>query len=183
MFANMIQLTTTLAVTLAIATVNHVRAQGSTKDLDEKNGFRDAKFGAHFSSFRNMVYSDYPNKKDESYWFSRTTDTLALGDIPLSYITYLFYKSRLIRVGSESEGHFKEIYDTLTEAYGKYTKTDSSRYEGYLYHRYYWQGNKVELQVTKGPKAIGIRIASLVQEAEIDKADALAKKKKRLGAL
>ena len=157
-------------------------AQGSLVDLDAKNGFRDAVFGSLFSSFKGMSSVDPPNEKSDWRHFERKSDTKMLGDIPLDYITYLFYKGYLYQVGMQTKGHFNEIFDTITQAYGKHTETHTLPDEkDYIW--YYWKGAKAKVIITKGPEYINLVFQTSTPDTDFDKADAEVRMQKRLKGL
>ena len=95
---------------------SHSVAQGSLAALDAKNGFKDAKLGTALTQFKGIV----PYKGDKLGSMVRPSDAKRIGDIPLKYIKYNFYKGKLASILVMVDIDYKdEILATLTNAYGR----------------------------------------------------------------
>ena len=159
-------------------------AQGSLVDLDAKNGFRNVEFGALRSSFQDLVSTDAdPNEKSDWKNYERRSDDKTLGDIPLDYISYKFYKNYLIQVSLQSKGHFDELFETITQAYGKHNETLKSTYNNFEYTDYYWKGAKVTIRLLKGPDYMSLDFRTNTDTDYFDRIDNQIKMQKRLKGL
>ena len=113
--------------------------------LDAKNGFKDAKFGMPLSHFKGMklIYSS-PSSGSKGY--IRISDKKAIGDIPLTGITYYFFNNKLRSVHVRANIKFQpEILQTLEASYGPGNLTAHSA--GSFYG--YWETKNVILQFSE----------------------------------
>ena len=114
--------------------------------LDNKNGFRDAKFGMPISAFKGMKRDKSTDGITELKFYTRATDIKKLGDIPLNSITYTFNKvDRLMSILiTADEQYGEDILETLNSAYGKgwHCTWCTAKGEWYM-----WNGNSVRLNV------------------------------------
>ena len=110
----------------------------SEKQLDEKNGFRELKFGTHIDSISNLkLIEDGVNNK----YYEKTDEKLKIGEYDLKRITYGFYKGRLSFILIEANGYTnsKGILDIFTSQYGEGYKSNK-----YI-EKYYWFGKTITL--------------------------------------
>lgn len=111
--------------------------------LDEKNGFRDAKFGRDLKEFQNMVFI---GGKGNIKNYMRTTDNLTIDNEKIDKIEYGFFKNKLYQVfiTSTNTTAGMSIRMTLERAYGKPTKENKPlKYEAEATSL--WEGKKVKL--------------------------------------
>lgn len=159
-------------------------AQGSLIDLDTKNGFRNVKFGVLRSSLQDMVSTDAdPNEKSDYKNYERRSDDKTLGDIPLDYISYKFYKNYLIQISLQSKGHFKELFETITQAYGEHSEIKKNIYNNFEYINYYWKGSNVTIRLLKGPEYMNLEFSTNTDTDYFDKIDNQIKMQERLNGL
>ena len=83
--------------------------------LEKKNGFRDARFGASVKTFKNLVLTE---KEGNTKYYRRKTDVLEMKGIPFADITYGFYKDRLSHIfitinGVENSRKFASLLESL----------------------------------------------------------------------
>lgn len=101
---------------VAVATGN-LRA-GTVADLDRDNGLPDAKLGAPLASFGGLTKTE-----DTGRWlsFKRPADKLRYNNIPVTGITYNFFKDRLysINLDLSGKGNVKSLIKLLEREYGK----------------------------------------------------------------
>jgi hypothetical protein len=135
------------------------------KALDDKNGFREAKFGMSPSSFKKLEQlKGYPlvgfdDKSDintrkliplPGQYYDKDVD-LHIGDFSLDYVKYGFYKNKLLTIKimvSEGLTNQNGILEILETAYGKgvLKKEDGlSSYSNKSYSYYIWEGEKVKM--------------------------------------
>ena len=90
------------AVIIFLATSSAVA--GSITDLDEKFGFRDAKFGMHTHQIPSLkcdaeTYEGWDEQRLEGYQrCQRSSERLNIGSTKLSGITYYFLNDRLVKI-------------------------------------------------------------------------------------
>ena len=123
----------TLLLSLAgLLISSHSIAQGSLAALDAKNGFKDAKLGTARTQFKGLV----PYKGDKLGSMVRPSDVKRIGDIPLKYIKYNFYKGKLASILVIADISYKDaIISTLKVGYGPGVESVG------CYRA--WKGNKV----------------------------------------
>ena len=85
------------------------------KALDEKYGFREAKFEMSLNSFKNLVEIE-PN----SNYYESPTENLKIGEYDLYSINYLFYKGQLSSINIVIKGSTNRdgVLKILQIAYG-----------------------------------------------------------------
>lgn len=108
------------------------------KALDEKNGFRDMKFGSDISTFQNM--KEVERSSDElSIYYIKTDDKLKIGTGEVQKITYGFYKGKLYVVLIKINGltNSRDVLLVMQELYGNGYKSNE-----YI-EEYFWLGKKV----------------------------------------
>ena len=147
------------------------------KALDDKNGFREAKFGMAPSSFKNLeIVKATPivglsgEKKDINYhklypvkgeYYDKEVD-LHIGKFPLDYVEYHFYKDKLVTIEIKvSEGLTNQngVLEVLETAYGKGV-FDKNEEKWHPITYCTWDGEKVKMVYTLGNdiEIVGIRI-------------------------
>lgn len=115
-----------------------VASGNSTVDLDRKNGFRDAVFGAAPATL-GVLEPAFQIGADTA--FTRPTDSKQVGEATLDMIVYLFNNNRLWAVHLTTKGrqNARGILRALQSAYGPGDKPND-----YLENRV-WRGSKVTL--------------------------------------
>ena len=119
----------TLLLSLAsLLTSTYSVAQGSLAALEKKHGFRDAKVGMPFASFDITPIKHYGEFHPGDYHiYYRLRDSKMLGDIPLAWIKYHFYKGYLKQISILASYADKDaIIETLQTLYGPGEKTLNS---------------------------------------------------------
>ncbi len=108
------------------------------KALDEKYGFRGAKFEMPFSSFKGLIKLGEVSKEYIPY--KATNEDLRLGDYTLDEVDYTFYKGKLaaIMINTKGSSNGSGLLKILQTAYGKGVY-------GNKYIDYVWQGEKVRM--------------------------------------
>lgn len=143
------------------------------KALDEKYGFREAKFEMPLDSFKNFV------DLAEGFYKS-TNEDLKLGEYTLDKVTYRFYKGQLSGIIIETKGYTNSVgfLKILQEAYGKGYK--SNRY----IEEYNWFGQKVDMSYDQNSitdnATIIIYCNKLVEQEKKDKKKATSEAAKKL---
>jgi len=156
------------------------------KALDDKNGFREAKFGVSPSSFKNLeqvkttpiIGLDPEKSKNvdrtklypvKGEYYDKDVD-LHIGNFPLDYVVYHFYKDKLVSIGIKvSQGLTNQdgVLDVLETAYGKgvFEKNDD-KWHPITYS--IWEGEKVKMVYTLGNdlEVVGIMISISSKELE-----------------
>ena len=134
------------------------------KALDDKNGFREAKFGVSPSSFKNLeqvkttpiIGLDPEKSKNvdrtklypvKGEYYDKDVD-LHIGDFPLDYVEYYFYKNILVSIEIKVSNGFTNqngVLNVLETAYGKgvLQKYNLGRD---LY--YIWEGEEIAMSYT-----------------------------------
>ncbi|MEI6050819.1 MAG: hypothetical protein WCS03_18160 [Bacteroidota bacterium] len=104
------------------------------KALDEKYGFREAKFEMPFDSFKNLV----KNEKDFKDFYKSTNEDLNLGEYVLDRVYYGFYKGQLATIIIKTKGYTNSrgVLSIFQQAYGKGYKINQIE-------EYIWSGKKV----------------------------------------
>ena len=104
------------------------------KALDDKYGFREAKFEMSKDSFKNLV-------EIEKNIYKSTIENLKLGDYDLDLIAYSFYKGQLSDILIKTKGYINSrgVLKILQTAYGNGYQSNE-----YI-ERYVWFGDKVTM--------------------------------------
>jgi hypothetical protein len=104
------------------------------KALDEKYGFREAKFEMSIDSIKNLTKI---GEKGDNY--KSTNENLKIGDYDLNEITYSFYNGQLCMIKIDIKGYRNSsgFLKILQSAYGEGDK--NNRY----IEEYWWLGEKV----------------------------------------
>lgn len=107
------------------------------KALDDKNGFRDYKFGDSLSKFTNLNLVD-ASKDSTTRFYTKTDDKLKIGENDV-VIAYVFFKGQLSTVVIKTKGYSNSrgVLKTLEELYGKGDQSNQ-----YI-EKYYWFGGVV----------------------------------------
>lgn len=105
-----------LAIALLLFAASSAVAGGLT-DLDAKNGFRDAQFGAKFETFQGMELLE---ESGDLKFYRRSADELKIGAAVLESISYGFYKGELMSVVLKTDGlvNSQALLEALQSAYG-----------------------------------------------------------------
>lgn len=139
------------------------------KALDDKNGFREAKFGMSPSSFRKLEQlKQLPlyglGVKEENIdrtkmylvpgeYYDKDVD-LHIGNFSLEYVKYYFYKNRLVTIKirvSKGLTNQNGVLEVLKSAYGMGVLKKAyyiSGHEDTSYSYYIWEGEKVKMSYT-----------------------------------
>ena len=135
------------------------------KALDDKNGFREAKFGMSPSSFKKLEsvknvplkgideagYKSVPSNhvshvSYEIEFYDKDVD-LHIGNYSLDKVGYWFYKNKLVTIEiylGESRKDLYGILEILETADGKAVL----KIDNFGEYHYVWQGEKVEMEYT-----------------------------------
>ena len=101
----------------------------------------------------------------------------------MDYISYKFYKNYLIQISLQSKGHFEEIFETITQAYGEYSEIKKSTYNNFEYIDYYWEGAKATIRLLRGPEYMSLEFRTNTDTDYFDRIDNQIKIQKRLKGL
>ncbi len=109
------------------------------KALDDKDGFRDYKFGDTITKFTNLKLTE-KSKDGKTAYYNKTDDKLKIGESDVT-IDYVFYEGHFYEVFMETKGlsNSKGVLKVLNELYGNGYQ-DNQYIEKYL-----WFGSKVTL--------------------------------------
>lgn len=113
--------------------LSHLASFGQNlKALDDKYGFREAKFEMPIDSFKNFV------EVGKDIYIS-TTEVLRIGELDLAEINYIFYKGQLSTIGIKTKGYSNSVgfLKILQAAYGP-GEQDNKYIE-----EYWWKGQNV----------------------------------------
>lgn len=132
-----------LACQLALAAA---AAAGGLEDLDARNGFRDARFGAPFESFRGLALLSDGGARGSTLYV-RPADELRFGEASLDGVTYGFYAGRLYYVTLFTSGarNGRAALAELERAYGPGQRSSGDADE------YVWRGARVLLHYRLDP--------------------------------
>jgi hypothetical protein len=91
---------------------------GTIRNLDEKNGFRDASFDTPLSEFEDMKFVEL---REGMACYRRENENLSVGDAALLYIHYCFVEGRLASVVLRGAGAATAgaLAKRLRTAYGR----------------------------------------------------------------
>ena len=160
----------TLSMILSFLIIPIVVIGQNLKALDDKNGFRKATFGMSPYSFKNLeqvmvqpligLKEDRNPKNSKFYpvqgeYYDKDVD-LYIGNFPLDYIKYYFYKNKLVTIeikvrkgkGLNNQNGVLEVLET---AYGKGVLkkvNNTSAVDNNSYSNYSWEGGKVKMKYT-----------------------------------
>jgi len=89
----------------------------SMKALDEKNGFRDAHFGADTTAYSDLVFSTIAKPLR---MYKRSNDSKKIGNAEADNIIYGFYKGKLgvILIATQGKANTNALYEALSAQYG-----------------------------------------------------------------
>lgn len=113
------------------------------KALDDKYGFREAKFEMPVSSFKNLEFSSRDDNIYETTYRVKNAD-LTIGDYKLEEIEYTFYKNKLMNISITINNNLynqEGILKVLEVAYGKGVFESGAMFE----KNYFWDGAKVSM--------------------------------------
>lgn len=148
---------------LLFLTVGFFARAQSTKDLDEKNGFREMKFGTPIDSFKGLKIIE---ESGDYIFYEKENDAKNIGDFQLETIYYGFYKGWFYVVVLETPGYSdsRGILGTLEELYGKGYQSNP-----YI-EKYYWFGKKVTASYDENSvtKKATVRLSSKIIADRID---------------
>ena len=143
-------------LTVAMLTAHVAAAGGSIKDLDKKNGFRDASLGQSCDQIDGLKGNTAAVKqavkdglgagnKDRAFTgmlqYVRPSDNLQVGTAHLLGVSYTCYAEQLMSINLHAHGaaNAEPIRAALVEAYGESTAPDPDN------GRWVWAGKKVIL--------------------------------------
>lgn len=123
---------------IAIVLITSFSFAQNLKALDEKNGFRNLKFGMSIDSLKNSKIIE--SHKYQKYYI-KTDENLKIGDFDVKAISYGFYKGHLDFILIEIVGYSNSrgIKGVFESQYGKGYQSNE-----YI-EKYYWFGNNVSL--------------------------------------
>ncbi len=130
--------TTKKLLFIAIMLVGISGFSQNLEKLDEKNGFRDMKFGIPFNSFKNLIIT---GSDGDHKFYTKSGEVLKLGNYDLKSIDYGFYKNKLYSIYIETDGYSNStgVLSIMENLYGK----GNQRIEGI--EEYLWDGKNVKL--------------------------------------
>ncbi|MBC6991941.1 hypothetical protein [Hymenobacter sp. BT491] len=139
----------------------------SIQKLDEKNGFRDMKFGADSSTLEGRKFF---MTSDGVRYYIRPTDDPKIGGSTVQ-IYYGFYKGRLLTVGmtAPDKANGQALFDALVATYGVPIKPNQ------YVNIYYWYGGLVNMSYDASKMLrpqVFIVSRPLTTQAQADKAAA-----------
>jgi hypothetical protein len=119
--------------------------------LDDKNGFKDFKFGDSYSKWQqNLVYQGIKDNVKRYFYEGSCCNTIY--EYPIEAITLDFADNKLVQIallhkdipqsGSYTEIDMDKIYPKLIDSFGVFSTKDSTN-EGKLF--LFWFGKKVDL--------------------------------------
>ena len=119
-----------------------VTVRQSVKLLDDKNGFRDLKFGTPLSEIKGLVSVEGSTK-----YFTRPDDAMTVGESTIKTLVYGFYDGRLMSVRFSTEGLANSYHalQALQASYGQGSKPNE-----YI-EEYHWGSNKVSMNYEENP--------------------------------
>jgi hypothetical protein len=135
-----------LAASAAVPDEPVASVKPSIAALDEKNGFRGAKFGTPLSAFKNL------RLLEDGYWkfFSRTDESPTFGGGTLTEVGYGFYKEELGAVIVKASGpNCDLVLEGLKALYGPPVQPDRT------VKNFVWDGQKVSLSFDSSQSAKG----------------------------
>lgn len=123
----------------------------SIEKLDEKNGFKDFKFGDSYSKWQqNLTYEG--TKDNVKRYFYKGSCCNTIYEYPIEVITLDFADNKLVQIallhkdvpksGSYTVMDMDKIYSKLIDSFGVFTTKDSTS-EGKLF--LFWFGKKINL--------------------------------------
>lgn len=123
-------------------TAQNSQATAALPAIDEKNGFREVRFGQDLSSLPDLVAMpgrDYVAIKD--YQKKPDKEMLQVGNAEIKDITYGFYKNKLVRVSLTVLGeNTDKLLNAATGLYGAPMLDKQVAAPG---RTYWWVGEKV----------------------------------------
>jgi hypothetical protein len=140
------------------------------KALDDKNGFREAKFGMFQGSFKNLIFVSRDIREGFTYEekYKMNNDDLHIGDFILDAIYYNFYKGQLISIIIEVNNDYSNqigVLKVLEAAYGKGLVGENTF--PYKHNDYAWDGKLVRMYYDVGNDAISESKGRLIHEIQI----------------
>jgi hypothetical protein len=128
--------------------------------LDERNGFRGAKFGTPLSEIKNLQLIE------DGYWkfFRKTDESPTFGGGQLTEVGYGFYKDELGAVIVKASGpNCDLVFEGLKASYGPPAQPDRT------VKNYVWDGQRVSLSFDSSQSAKGC-YATFISVPEHEKA-------------
>jgi hypothetical protein len=140
------------------------------KALDDKNGFREARFGMSQGSFKNLIFVSRNIQEGFIYEekYKMNNDDLHIGDFNLDAIHYNFYKGQLISIIIEVNNDYSNqigVLKVLEAAYGKGLVGENTF--PYKHNDYAWDGKLVRMYYDVGNDAISESKGRLIHEIQI----------------
>ncbi len=123
---------------LFLVYVNFYGLAQNTADLDEKNGFREMKFGDSISNYKDMI--PVSHSKDSSVIFYRKrNDKLTIAKNYTASVIYAFYKGHffLVKIKIDTREGSTYLLHEMQNKYGKGFKNYPER------EQYIWSGKRV----------------------------------------
>ena len=163
------------AISLFIITLTIFFCQAQEfKALDEKNGFRDYKFGIPTEEISNLKLVE-ASKDSLTKVYSKTDDKKQIGEYDVENIYYSFYKNKLSFILLKTKGYLNSrgVLNVLVSLYGN--GFQSNKY----IEEYYWLGKVVTLSYKEN--SINNNATIIIQNNEIQnekEADKSVKDKK-----
>lgn len=124
------------------------------KALDEKNGFKDFKFGMTTEEARGVLSPSFvatnggPNN---TIFLYDNTPANRIGDFPFAVLRLCFYEDRLYRIELHFDKFQNEILEAFKANFGEPFATDSWKMGDQPVQGKAWQGNKVYAAFLSSP--------------------------------
>lgn len=141
--------------------------------LNEKNGFRDLKFGTPITAVKGLVALAPASHGSRTY--QRPSDAKKIGKYALSSITYTFYKGQLSRIHIDTDDYLdsRGVLEAFQALYGPGRKDND-----YI-EEYQWTSDKVLMHYEQNPvtgdATISIRSAPIMGIEAADEKNAAKK--------
>lgn len=152
--------------------IAHAQSSGTAEALNDKYGFRDARFETPIKSFKGLVL--LKSQKDTKI-YERPTDSKKIGGAQVSSIHYSFYKGKLlaVRIATKGYANSRALLEALVAQYGAGEQSDKQAEE------YIWNTTRVYMSYDQDPttdSAIVFMLSGYM--ADIQHADEAAAAKK-----
>lgn len=175
---------------------NSLTGKSAGAPVDQKNGFRDHRFGDDISTFSDLELTEQQRTYGgdlkvggdaQVYERPDAKENLKIGDTPLDFIWYAFYKGKFWYVEIQPAGkHPMEVLTALNSLYGASDTTSVERANfSWTGDReedsYWWTGKKATATLQKN--WVGNRILLAIESREIRKQieDDMAVQEKQAG--
>jgi curved DNA-binding protein CbpA len=98
-----------------------------SRELDEKNGFKELKFGLTTEEARKRLKPDRTTTNEfiklVTFWYGAGLSN-KLGDFPLDYVTAFFFREKLFKIEVSFSSNQEQVYETLQRSFGASRQSD-----------------------------------------------------------